>query len=100
MGPLLKMCPDFKLEHVSRNCNSSGFVGPNSTRSSRGKVQVGVICDKHGGQVEERNYFKYLWTMFHMPKNTRRYQAKKDGARVDGSHERWPKVFERRGQTK
>jgi hypothetical protein len=44
--PLLKMCPDFKLEQISTNCNSSGFMGPNSTRSSRSEVQVTSMVGK------------------------------------------------------
>ena len=48
--PLLKMCPDFKLEQIFTNCNSSGFhggfIGPNSTRSSRSGVQVTSMVGK------------------------------------------------------
>jgi len=44
--PLLKMCPDFKLEHISSNCNSSGFMGPDSTRSSRSDLQVKSMVGK------------------------------------------------------
>ena len=43
---LLKTCPDFKLEQISTNCNSSGFMGPNSTRSSRSEVQVTSMVGK------------------------------------------------------
>ena len=44
--PLQQMCPDFKLEQNCGGAESDELIGPNSTRSSRNKLQVTDMIGK------------------------------------------------------
>ena len=80
-------------------------MGPNSTRSSRSEVQVTSMVGKLRNGTTLNTFGRCFIAQAHdifnkIPVNSGRCQAKRDEKRVDESYERWPKVSERRGQTK
>ena len=89
--PLLKMCPDFKLEQISTNCNSSGFMGPNSTRSSRSEVQVTSMVGKLRNGTTLNTFGRCFIAQAHdiFNKNLEDIKQRlRDNERIDGSFER------------